>query len=152
MSPSRPSGQHFGALADQASGRRGRLCLSGWPARMPRAPVLVLVLSLLLVGCAAPLQVAQTEVEQKWLAYLKDGKTTKEEVLLRLGLPAAQFEGERILTYRLMLTDAEGVVVVARELDLGDPRVSHWVRGQYSLVLVFDAKHLLQHHALLRVR
>ncbi len=111
-----------------------------------------MVLLLLLTGCGPTLQIAQSEVEQKWLAYLKDGSTTKEEVLLRLGLPAARFEGERILTYRLMLTDEEGLVVVAREFNMRDPRLSYWPRGEYSLVLVFDGKYILQRHALLRVR
>lgn len=122
------------------------------PARKPYPLVVVLALSLVLVGCGPTLQVAQGEVEQKWLAYFKDGNTTKEEVLLRLGLPAAQFEGERILTYRLMLTDAEGLVVVPRKLEPSGRPLLYWARGQYSLVLVFDEKHVLQRHALLRVR
>jgi len=136
----------------QALGTIALQLVSEGRARKPYPLVVVLALSLLLIGCGPTLQVAQGEVEQKWLAYFKDGNTTKEEVLLRLGLPAAQFEGERILTYRLMLTDAEGLVVVPRKLDPRDPRLSYWARGQYSLVLVFDGKHILQRHILLRVR
>jgi hypothetical protein len=128
------------------------LLVSEGRARKPYPLGVVLALSVLLIGCGPTLQVAQGEVEQKWLAYFKDGNTTKEEVLLRLGLPAAQFEGERILTYRLRLTDAEGLVVVPRKPDWMHPQVSSWTRAQYSLVLVFDEKHVLQRHALLRVR
>ncbi len=114
------------------------------------------ILALLLLtwcGCATPtLQVVPQDIDTKWLAYLEEGKTTKEDVLLRLGLPAAQFEGERILTYRMMLSDEEGLVVVSRELSSSDPRLSQWARAEYSLVLVFNERHILQRHSLLRVK
>ncbi len=103
-------------------------------------------------GCAPKYQIVDEEVETIWFPYLQDGKTTKEDVLLRLGLPTAQFEGEKILTYRLMLSSNEGLVVVSREIDIKDPRLSQWARAEYSLILVFNDQHILKKHSLLRVR
>lgn len=58
----------------------------------------------LLVGCAPPVlrQAGPAELQAEWLAFLVDGKTTREDVLLRLGTPSAHLEGERILTYAFM--------------------------------------------------
>jgi hypothetical protein len=104
-------------------------------------------------GCATPtLQVPTRDQESKWIAFLEDGKTTREDVLLRLGLPSGQFEGQRILTYRMMLSEKEGLVVVSRELSSSDPRLIQWAKAEYSLVLVFDGRHVLQRHSLLRVK
>ena len=112
-----------------------------------------LLLALTLTGCAAhKVQTVNTEItKQTWLSFLKDGKTTTAEVLSRLGTPSAQFEGRRILTYRL---DGK-YQVVARNYDMqlyGGRKLSVWKRAQYSLVLVFDAVEILQRHSLLRIR
>jgi len=103
-------------------------------------------------SCAPTQQIVNKETEAKWLSYLEDGRTTKQHVLLRLGLPSAQFEGERILTYRMMLRKKEGLVVVSRESDARNPWLSQWVRAEYSLVLIFDDQYILKRHSLLHVR
>jgi hypothetical protein len=59
---------------------------------------------------------------------------------MRLGSPSAQFEGERILTYRL-----------TREL-APTRETTSWNAAWYSLVLVFDPAHVLQRHRLVEVR
>lgn len=66
----------------------------------PRLRGVLLVLALM-AGCAPPeLRLAQpAELQVEWLAFLVVGRTTREEVLLRLGTPSAHLEGERILTY-----------------------------------------------------
>jgi len=123
--------------------------------RVDRIPWFFLLFAFLLFAgfsCAPTQQIVNRETEAKWLSYLEDGRTTKEDVLLRLGLPSAQFEGERILTYRMMLSKEEGLVVVSRELDARDPWLSQWAKAEYSLVLVFDEQHILRRHSLLRVR
>jgi hypothetical protein len=124
--------------------------------RVDRIPWFFLLFVFLLFAgfsCAPTQQIVNIETEAKWLSYLEDGKTTKEDVLLRLGLPSAQFEGERILTYRMMPSEEEGLVVVSRELDARDPWLSQWARlAEYSLVLIFDDQHVLKRHSLVRVR
>ncbi len=114
----------------------------------------VLFALLLLEGfsCAPTQKIINEETRAQWLPYLEAGKTTKEHVLLRLGVPSATFENERILTYRMMLNQKEGLVVIWRELDVKQPWLSQWVKANYSLVLIFDDQQILKLHSLLRVR
>jgi len=72
--------------------------------------------------------------------FVVDGRTTKREVVMALGLPSGQFEGERILTYRLT-PDRKAV---GREIG--------WDEAPYSLVLMFDDGHVLVRHRLVEVR
>jgi len=62
-------------------------------------PILVLALT----GCAAHKveSVNREAIEHTGLSFLKNGQTNKEDVLSGLGIPSAQFEKGRILTYRL---------------------------------------------------
>lgn len=60
--------------------------------------------------------------------------------------------GERILTYRLRFNQKENrFEVISREVDRRDPRFAEWMQTEYNLVLVFDDKHVLQKHSMLRV-
>jgi outer membrane protein assembly factor BamE (lipoprotein component of BamABCDE complex) len=73
--------------------------------------------------------------ESRKLAFLQDGKTTKEDVLLQFGIPSSQFEGERILTYWLKLDESEDIE-----------------SGRYSLVLVFDDRQILEKHSMIKMK
>ena len=92
---------------------------------------------MLLIGCVHKLTAIDAAVQRQWLPFLEDGKTNRAEVLSSLGQPSARFQGERILTYRMML-DSEKRFVSDN-------------RGAYSLVLVFDDRDVLEKHNLLRV-
>ena len=109
---------------------------------------------LLLVGCAGTQQVVNKEAHPN-LDFLKEGVTTKEDVLLKLGIPAAQFEGERILLYRLREREKEGLMAIPPELGYRDARLapmrSSWGMGDYSLVLVFDEKNTLRKQSLIKI-
>lgn len=76
-----------------------------------------------------------------------DGTTTREQVLLRFGDPSAQFEGGRILTYRINISPEGQPQVVARTLIEGanDRLVSSWERPLFSLVLVFEGNRVVRH-------
>lgn len=113
----------------------------------PLGPLLGLVL---LAGCTPPVlrQAEPAEIQVAWLAFLSDGKTTREEVLLRLGTPSAQLEGERILTYAFSRNAAGAWRPAARSWGraqrapiFSDGRIS-------SLVLVFAADGRLVRHSL----
>jgi len=119
-----------------------------------RARLRYIFFILLITGCAATTQkvVGDQEIKENLAAFLEDGKTTKQEVLLKLGIPSAQFEEERILTYRLGLNDQGTMVVGAPEFILKDRRISRWMQSCYSLVLVFDDRNILKQHSLLKVR
>jgi len=104
-------------------------------------------------GCAARSTPAQVgDVERSQLAFVRDGVTTREEVLLKLGVPSAQFEGERILTYRLGL-DAKGALgPISPEVAAEDQRYAVWTRPAYNLELVFDPRNVLLRHSFIEVR
>ena len=90
----------------------------------------------LLTGCANAPNVTVAEAERKYLDYLKVGQTTREEVIVRFGAPAAVFENERILIYRLVLTTDHGFV-------------NSYRRGaNYGLTLVFDRAGRLEKYKL----
>jgi len=118
-----------------------------------RSAVIGLLLILLLSGCAeTKLQTVDDSILQQQLALLADGKTTKEDILIKFGIPSSQFEGERILTYRLRFNQKENrFEVVSVEVDRRDPRFREWLQTEYNLVLVFDEKHILQRHSMLRI-
>ena len=69
--------------------------------------------SLLMIfsGCQTPhVEVAESTIMQKYLPYIQDGSTTREDVLLKLGMPSAQYEEEQVPTYvlcRLFLKNSE---------------------------------------------
>src|SRR5512145_2737787 len=56
----------------------------------------------MVAGCATPrIQPADPEIfMNSELAFIKDGITTREEVCLKLGVPTAQLEGDRILMFQ----------------------------------------------------
>jgi hypothetical protein len=116
------------------------------------APIGFLII-LLVSGCAeTKLQSVDDSILQQQLSVLENGKTTKQDILLKFGIPSAQFEGEKIFTYRLRFNQKENrFEVVSREVDRRDPRFAEWMRTEYNLVLVFDEKHILQKHSMLRI-
>ena len=91
------------------------------------------------------------EVEFQLLPHIQDGNTTREQALSWFGDPTEQFEGERILTFRLGLFRGE-LHPVRREPDPRDGIATGWRSAQYSLVLVFDEEHVLQRHSLVLVK
>jgi len=108
--------------------------------------VMVGLAALLLSGCFAGRPDRNASDLALLLPFLENARTTKEEALLHLGQPSAQFEGEHILTYRMADTP-EGGLDVASRLGTGG-----WKTAKYSLVLVFDDRQLLLRHNLVRVR
>lgn len=105
---------------------------------------------LLASGCATPtIQPAdpKTILLSDSMFFLQDGVTTREQVALKLGLPSAQLEGERILMYQLT-ADKEGKWrLAAPRWDAGTGMRS-WSEGTYSLVLVFGEDGVLRQHSL----
>jgi hypothetical protein len=105
------------------------------------------------VGCQAPLTAG--EFEHQTLAFVRDGSATREEIMLKLGVPESQFENGRIFAYRVCPDPKAGVVNYARSpapLDPVDAGRTVWKPGQYSLILVFDDRGLLIRHSVVSVR
>jgi hypothetical protein len=108
----------------------------------------LLALAFAIAGCAkAPPGVTP---DRALLAFLRDGETTRSDVLLRLGEPSGSFAEERILTYRIGGDDERGRWVQGRALLAGGPPVGA-SRAQASLVLVFGEGGVLERHGLVPV-
>jgi outer membrane protein assembly factor BamE (lipoprotein component of BamABCDE complex) len=101
----------------------------------------------LLLGCVPPVVPPEPQrLQQGLLAFLADGRTTREEVLLKLGTPLATFEGDRLWTYDFSWhPDGEwrrvGVTVQS-------PWHYGFRPGACSLVLVFNAQGVVVRHSL----
>lgn len=105
----------------------------------------------LLAACATPKVQpipAEQVIRSDLLSFVRDGATTREEVLLKLGTPSAQFEGQRILTYQIRIgKDGAAHVFWPRRSEL-NPALTHWEQEIHSLVLVFRPNGVLEKHSL----
>lgn len=81
--------------------------------------------------------------EPDLLDFIRDGETTREDALMRLGAPSASYENERLLTYRLG-KDEGGFYPVAKRQGFYDV--------EYSLVLAFDDTGVLKRHSMVALR
>ncbi len=109
--------------------------------------LLVLGIILTLAGCCTT---KPLKGRADLLAFLADGKTTKAQVVLSLGQPSSQFEGEKIFTYQLGFEKKnKGYYVV--EPSMSEDGWRAWGCVKYSLVLVFDGQGLLVRHSLVEV-
>jgi hypothetical protein len=98
---------------------------------------------LLLLACAQKnLYVNDIELQQKWLPFLEDGKTTKEEVKSKLHDPRREYEDGQIWTYSMELKEERAVRIGTSES----------YAGHYALVLIFDERNVLKRHSLLRYK
>jgi hypothetical protein len=96
------------------------------------------------VVCLAIAACATAPVGRKdLLDFLDDGVTRREDVQLKLGEPAAQYDGLRVLAYRLVKDDTGYVIVGQR---------NNWYGVQYNLMLVFDGGGVLRRHSLVEIR
>jgi hypothetical protein len=79
---------------------------------------MVLIMLGSLFACAAePLNetlVSEPYVRGRWLPYLQDGETKREEITRGLGKPTSSYENDRILGYRLILVE-EGRDITEKE-------------------------------------
>ncbi len=82
---------------------------------------------------------------------LRSGETTREEALLKLGIPSARFENDRILCYRVLET-ADGAVFPGRASAPKEPWDHDRGFPTHNLVLVFDERGRLARHSMLCIR
>lgn len=102
-------------------------------------------------GCATP--VVKTIEREDFLAkllFLEAGRTSREDILLRLGEPSGQYEGERIFTYLLAIGSEGKLHVLPRQLALNarDPRLYNLTPSVCSLVIVFRRDGVLEKFSL----
>ena len=108
--------------------------------------VCLVVMILLAAGCAASTVAPQDQqfVSER-LPFLRDGKTSRKEVLTRLGAPDYRHEGGRILAYKMWMCAVEVQQPLSEEIRCRDP-------GTYNLILVFGPNNLVERHSLVRVK
>ena len=103
---------------------------------------LFFVSALLLASCATIVVPLEPQLVSERLPFIRDGKTSKQEVLSRLGEPDSRYEGEQILTY-----------VMCEDISLGGGvRLSHTVPCSLyhtnNLILVFGPDDLIVRHSM----
>jgi hypothetical protein len=111
----------------------------------------ILLCTLLLVSCTNKLYVAGADFENKYISFITDHTSTREEIILKLGEPSWSFEEGRILTYRLSLDRKGNVIPVKISNYKNDPNFAYAspvATRYYSLVLIFSGK-ILEKHSLL---
>ena len=86
------------------------------------------------------------------LGFLMPGATSKAEALDRLGYPTRDYFDRSILTYALARDPKRGLIPERRVTSWRNAPFLGWGNAEYSLVLVFDAKDLLQAASLVKVR
>jgi hypothetical protein len=109
---------------------------------------------IVVASCATPhIQTTDTQLLLKsdLLGFIQDGVTTREEVALKLGMPSALFEGEKILMYQLRINRAGKWHLVSPQINEYSG-FREWREGTYSLVLVFGADGVLQKHSLVEAK
>lgn len=107
-----------------------------------------IAIALLATGCATPhVQSADPQVlfRSELLGFIQDGVTTREEVVVKLGIPSAQFEGEKILIYQLW-ADQTGKWHLASSQISSSYNFMLSQTGKSSLVLVFGDDGILRRH------
>ena len=119
--------------------------------------LIILAVSTLVVlpACGAPRYVdpgvRETEDVALRIAWL-DASTTREDVLLRLGIPYVSLEQGRILCF-LLQPDRNGTLVAAERTGFW-PRTGFgsWEAADYDLVVVFDEDGQVARSSLRRIR
>ena len=97
-----------------------------------------LLLLCALVGCQTPLP-PPNMIEGKHLAFVRDGVSTRQEMITRLGQPVGRYEDDEILIFLLVYED-----------DALEPWLGSYFGGpRYQLVLVFDPQGVLREHRLI---
>lgn len=112
------------------------------------------MLALSICSCATPVvKPVETSDFRAHLQFLNPGSTSREEVLLKLGEPSGQYEGERIFTYLLAIGQGK-LRVVPRQMALSsnDPRVYALSPAVCSLVIVFRTDGILEKFSLIGSR
>ena len=131
-------------------GRRTRTSRGANALNLIGGMALVLVCTLLATGCATPkVQPVDPQLVFKsdLLGFLHDSVTTREEVILKLGIPSAQVEGERILMYQLKADENGKWHLTAPRWNV-NTGLRTWSEGTCSLVLVFGENGVLRKHSL----
>lgn len=107
---------------------------------------------LFVCSCNNKLYVANSDFEAKYIPFIENHKSMREDIILKLGEPSWSFEQGRILTFRLSL-DKKGNLIPVRVTNYKNDSSFGYTSQVgirfYSLVLVFSGNVLEKHSLLL---
>jgi hypothetical protein len=107
------------------------------------------------LGSAACSTDRETRVPQATVAReipdLVEGKTTRDDLVLRFGPPTAEFEAGRIFTWRLV-AGRHGIAPALTGGGHDFAGGSSWRQARFSLVAVFDPHAVVRRFSLVAVR
>ena len=92
-----------------------------------------LLIICLAFSCALKRQVIDPEFESERFGYLQEGKTSRQEIIDRLGNPHHSYENRRIVIYTWFDEKSDGHI-------------------KYDIVLIFNENDILERHSVVRVR
>ncbi|HSN59548.1 MAG TPA: hypothetical protein VLR49_01335 [Ferruginibacter sp.] len=119
---------------------------------MKKGLIILWFLISILFSCTNKLYVADSEFEKKYLPFLIDKKSSREELIIKLGEPSWAFENGSILTYRISIDNKGNLLPLRIENNKNDQNISYTnpvYKKYYSLVLVFSENNILEKHSLL---
>ena len=86
-----------------------------------------------------------TELEKSGYDFIRNGDSTREELLARLGAPSYNFENKRILIYRFQQEQNRISLLSASQ---AKPTVPDSRRNLGNVVLIFSQDGVLERHSL----
>jgi hypothetical protein len=99
-----------------------------------KSGICILICLVFIIACSVTgLQPVDKGLEATLLPFIKDGKTTKEEIMLKYGSPTKTFTSESSLIYIYNIRCSNNI-------------------PECHLVLVFDEHNILKRHSFLKVR
>jgi outer membrane protein assembly factor BamE (lipoprotein component of BamABCDE complex) len=103
----------------------------------------LIIATLVLSSCSTVIGPVEPQVVAEHLAYLREGQTTRQEVIEHLGSPLQEYEQGGIVSY-VLLENSDGQFEVIRGRVIAKPPI-------YNLVLSFGADGVLTRLSLLRL-
>ncbi len=118
------------------------LCDSGCLHLKPKIQSLVIA-ALIVASCAKVIRPADQQVVAEHLDFLREGQTTRQEVIKHLKSPLNEYEQGGIVSYILVEND-DGQLEVMRGNLIAKPPI-------YNLVISFGANDIITRFSLLRL-
>ena len=103
---------------------------------------ILICLVFIIACCATDLRPVDKYLEETSLSFIEDGKTTKDEIILKYGFPMKTFNNGGILIYNTAFSEKRGFITMQDVAKVGD----------YHFVFVFDENNILKRHSFLKVR
>lgn len=106
-----------------------------------KSGICLLVCLAFITGCGvSKLKPVDTSLQESYLSFIQDGKTTKEDIIQKYGNHCKTFTNDSIRIYIMQLDGMKGFIT-----DVG------W-REEYHFVFVFDEHNVLKKHSFLKAR